>query len=341
MNHPCRTSCIVLLLAAAVSMVSAQKVGTSSLQFLKVMPTARATAMGDAFVSLAEGADAVFWNPAGLSTMHGHEISSTLTMWLFSTTQVALAYGMPMGDWGNIGFQFQYVDFGTIEETRAEAIDVVDPVSGERFFSPGLTGRSFSPYSILVGGSYARSFTDHFSAGLAAKYVKESLWADQITSEGGHKTYAEVALFDFGMKYNTGYRSVQIGVSIQNFGPQVTFAAEAHPAPMAFRLGASANLIGSDALVSIDQTNRVTLAYDLLQPNDYEQQMQLGAEYCFSDIVALRMGYKVNYDTEGLTFGFGLHATVSDNPISFDYSYGKMSEYLNSVARLTLGVQFR
>ncbi len=45
----------LLLLAGGLEKVTAQKVGTSSLQFLKVMPTARATAMGDAFVTLASG----------------------------------------------------------------------------------------------------------------------------------------------------------------------------------------------------------------------------------------------------------------------------------------------
>ena len=55
----------------------------------------------------------------------------------------------------------------------------------------------------------------------------------------------------------------------------------------------------------------------------------------------LRGGYKVDYDTEGLCFGGGVHTDLSGWPISVDYSYGKMSEYLNTVHRISLGVQFR
>jgi long-subunit fatty acid transport protein len=349
MKHTYRTAGAVLLLAVCIGQLQAQKVGTSSLQFLKVMPTARATAMGDAYVSLASGADATFWNPAGLTKLETHELSSTLTMWLFDTKQLALAYGLPMGDWGTLGFQFQYVDFGRIEETRADAVDLVVPANGTPFFNAGLTGRSFTPYSYLVGLSYARAFTDKFSAALTAKYVMESLWSEQaitivnpVTGEAStYKTYADVVLYDFGMLYNTGFRSIQIGISAQNFGPQVKFADAAHPAPLAFRLGVSANLLGQEGLLFQDGTNRFTLAYDLFQPNDYRQQMHVGAEYSFLEFVALRAGYKIDYDSEGLTFGGGLHTDVSGWPVRVDYSYGKMSEYLNNVHRISLGVQFR
>jgi long-subunit fatty acid transport protein len=339
----------VLLLTVCIGQLHAQKVGTSSLQFLKVMPTARATAMGDAFVSLASGPDATFWNPAGLTNLQSHEMTSTLTMWLFDTKQIALAYGMPMGDLGAFGFQFQYIDYGTIEETRADAVDLVVPANGEPFFNAGLTGRSFTPYSYVVGLSYARAFTDKFSAGLSVKYAMESLWSDQVitivnsvTGEvTSYKTYADVILFDFGMLYDTGFRSVRIGVSAQNFGAQVKFADAAHPAPLAFRLGVSANLFGKEGLLSQDDMNRLTFAYDLFQPNDYRQQMHFGAEYSFLELFTLRAGYKYDYDSEGLTFGGGLHTDLAGWPVSLDYSYGGMSEFLNSVHRISLGVQFR
>jgi len=339
----------VLLLAVCIGHLQAQKVGTSSLQFLKVMPTARATAMGDAYVSLASGADATFWNPAGLTNLQNHEMTSTLTMWLFDTKQIALAYGLPMGDWGTLGFQFQYVDFGSIEETRADAVDLVVPANGAPFFNAGLTGRSFTPYSYLVGLSYAKAFTDKFSAAVTAKYAMESLWSDQaitvvnsVTGEvTSYKTYADVILFDFGMLYKTGFRSVQIGVSAQNFGPQVKFADAAHPAPLAFRLGVSANLFGPDALLFQDEMNRLTVAYDLFQPNDYRQQMHVGAEYAFSELLTLRAGYKYDYDSEGLTFGGGLHTDLAGWAVRLDYSFGRMNEFLNSVHRISLGVQFR
>lgn len=344
-----RTVTAAFLVMISTGQVHAQKVGTTSLQFLKVMPTARATAMGDAFVSLASGADASFWNPAGLARIETPEISSTLTSWIFDTKLIALAYDLPMGDWGNLGVQFQYIDYGTIQETRADLPELVISGSSGKFFNSGLTGRSFTPYAYLIGFSYARAITENFSTGVTVKYAMESLWTDQfitmvnsVTGElTSYKTYADAILFDFGMMYNTGFRSVQIGVAAQNFGPQVTFASKPHAAPLAFRLGISANLFGTEGLLFRDEMNRLTLAYDLFQPNDYFQQMHIGAEYAFSEQIALRMGYKVDYDSEGLTFGGGVRVDLSGWPVSMDYSYGKVNEFLNNVHRISLGVQFK
>ncbi|MEI6053715.1 MAG: hypothetical protein WCQ44_13500, partial [Opitutaceae bacterium] len=64
MKPTLRTMIMLSLVVLCIDQMHEQKVGTTSLQFLKVMPTARATAMGDAFGSLASGADASFWNPA-------------------------------------------------------------------------------------------------------------------------------------------------------------------------------------------------------------------------------------------------------------------------------------
>ena len=349
MKSTIRTLATALMLTVSLGQLHSQKVGTTSLQYLKVMPTARATAMGDAYVSLAKGADATFWNPAGLAKIEAQEITSTYTSWIFDTQLLALAYDVPLGNVGNLGVQFQYIDYGTIKETRTETIDLVIGPNGEKIFNPGLTGRSFTPYSYLVGLSYAKAITDKFSAGATLKYATESLWADQVVTSvnnvtgevSNYKTYTNVLLFDFGMIYNTGFRSVQIGISVQNFGPQVTFANRSYPAPLAMRVGASANVIGPEALLFNDETSQLTMAYDLFQPNDYDQQMHVGAEYSFSDAVALRIGYKVGYDSEGLTFGGGVHTSLSGTSISFDYSYGRMDEFLNNVHRISLGVQFR
>lgn len=348
MNHLTRILVAVLLLAELSTLSHAQKVGTTSLQFLKVMPTARAAAMGDAYVAEARGADAQFWNPAGMSLAQTHEVTSTLTEWLFDTRQIALAYAMPLGNWPTVGIQFQYVDYGTIQETREDLADLVIN-DGGKFYNPGLTGRSFSPYAYVFGVTIAKSFTDKFSAGVTAKYVKEVLWLDQsvvvedpITRvKSTYKTYTDVILYDIGMLYNTGFRSVKIGIAVQNFGPQITYATESRPAPLAFRIGGSANLMGSDALLLTDDVNRFTVAFDLFQPNDYKQQIHVGAEYALSEMVALRIGYKVDYDTEGLTFGGGVMATLADVPVSVDYGFGKMSAYMNNVHRISVGVQFR
>ena len=344
-----KRSTILILATILLSLfISAQKkVGTTSMQFLKVMPTARATAMGDASVAFIDGIDAVFWNPAGLTSIQNQEIATTYTLWIFDTKQDAIAYGINLGDYGTIGAQFQMTDIGNIEETKAS----LTQFDGSGNFNPGLTGNTFTPLSLLVGVSYAQKLTDHFSTGVSIKYATEALWEGNsivapLENKAGAKqeTYnatAKVFLFDFGMRYNTGYKSLQIGASVQNFGSQVKFAVEDYPTPLQFRLGISGNLLGNDALFMPDEKNTLTVSYEILQPNDYDQQMHFGAEYGFMNLFKLRAGYKYNYDNEGLTFGGGVKADVPGVLLGVDYSFGSMGTYLGNVHRISLGVQFK
>lgn len=316
----------------------AQKVGSTSMQFLKVMPSARGAAMGDAYSVLATGADAVFWNPGGLPASLRPEISSTYINWIFDTRQGALSYATPIGDIGSVGVQVQYVDYGEFEETSADPAYLSSA-------EPGMTGRTFRPFSYLVGLTYARNLTERFSTGVSIKYVHESLFNGEVVNAlisraagmGMVDTWGSGILFDFGLQYNTGYRSIRIGAAVQNFGSEITYATESSLAPLLFRFGTAVDLIGQDALLIGEQDNRLSVAFDLFQPNDYTQQAHLGVEYEFAESFALRGGYKFNYDSEGLTFGAGIKHGIESVKISLDYSYGSLGNYLGNVQRISLG----
>jgi hypothetical protein len=275
-----------------------------------------------------------------------------MTLWLFDTKQTAISYAVNLNglggmDLGWLGFQMQYVDYGDIEETNPNYLMFVGS-GADYHYNPGLTGRTFSPSAYVLGISYAQRFTDKFSAGITAKYVKESLFSNKTMSfinasgiQETYKTYTSVFLFDFGMQYNTGFRSIRLGVSVQNFGPSVKFAKESSPAPLAFRIGGAVDAIGENALLMQNDKNRLTVAYDIFHPNDYAQQMHVGMEYAFSEMVFLRAGYKWNYDSEKLTYGGGIRYGVGGYDLSFDYSYGSMGNLLGQVHRLSLGVKIK
>lgn len=336
---------VFLLTVLAIAFLShdghAQKVGSSSMQFLKVMPCARATALGDAYAVLASGAEAVFWNPASVSRVEGSELSLTYLDWIFDSRQGAASFATSLGSIGAIGFQVQYVDFGEIPEALWVAPYNEDPVNS------GLTGRTFRPYAYLVGVSYARQLTDKFSTGLTAKYAHESLYdgstyraVNTIGDTIDVNTWANGIMFDFGIWYDTGFRSIKLGASVQNFGPDVTYASEANAIPLSLRVGIAANLIGSNALLAQNESNRLGIAFDLFQPNDYSQQAHAGLEYEFSDVVALRAGYKVGYDADGFTAGLGVKHSFGDMRLAVDYSYGSLQYNLGNVQRISIGAGF-
>ncbi|MBU1949760.1 MAG: hypothetical protein KJ970_02350, partial [Candidatus Eisenbacteria bacterium] len=61
--------CFLLLPVPAFGAREFAKVGTIGGQFLKIPMGARPVAMGSAYVSLADDANSVFWNPAGIARL--------------------------------------------------------------------------------------------------------------------------------------------------------------------------------------------------------------------------------------------------------------------------------
>lgn len=320
-----------------------QKVGSTSMQFLKVMPCARAAAMGDAYSVLGSGAEAVFWNPAGLAQIQGNEVSLTYVSWIFDARQAAFSFATSLGSVGAAGLQVQYVDFGEIEEAlwRTPFKENVD--------YPGLTGRTFRPYAYLVGLTYAKELTEKFSLGLSAKYAHESLYNGEtsgamigtgVGDSADVNTWANGLMFDFGIRYNTGFRTIRLGASVQNFGADVTYALESNPIPLSLRVGIAADLVGANALLESSEESRLAVALDLFQPNDYAQQAHVGAEYEFAGAVAFRAGYKINYDADGFTAGLGVKQTLGGIRLFVDYSYGSLAYSLGNVQRISIGAGF-
>ena len=296
--------------------------------------------MGEAYTVWATGAEAIFWNPAGLADAKNLEFSTTYINWLFDAQQGAFSCAMGVGNFGAVGLQLQYIDFGEFEETTNDRPYINNPDN------PGITGNTFRPFSYLIGISYARYLTNRFSVGLSAKFAYESLYNGQrVVAMIKKDTYEEVdtwangLLFDFGVRYDTGYRSVYLGSAVQNFGGDVKYAKESHPVPLLFRLGIGADLIGTNGLLSAgSDENRLSMAFDIFHPNDYAQQMHLGVEYEFAGTVAVRGGYKFNYDYDGLTLGVGLKHAIEGLRLALDYSYGAMGTYLGNVQRFSLGL---
>jgi long-subunit fatty acid transport protein len=341
--HFLRFLIAALLLAAFPA--RAQKVGSTSMQYLSVIPSARAAAMGNAYAAIARGAEGIFWNPAGMALTQGQELSTTYIRWIFDARQYALAYAVSLGDIGTVGAQLQFNDYGSFDEAIVGS-GGTDIFPGQEY--PYLTGRTFRPYSYVAGLSYATRLTERFSTGFTVKYTHESLYdqaevfvREDTVRQSNMNTFGKTLLFDIGIHYNTGFHTIQIGASVQNFGPDIQYAKDRSPVPMLFRVGIAADLLGANSLFLEDPNSRLGVAFDIFQSNDYDQQQHVGIEYEFANAIALRAGYKFNYDLEGFTWGAGIKHTLGSLKISFDYGYGAIGSAagaFGNVHRIGLGV---
>ena len=310
---------IIYILVFSGSLFSFPKVGTTSFQFLEVLTSARGSALGNAFCSMADNSEAEFFNPAGLTGISNIDLSVGYVNWFLDAAQYSVAAGYYLEGYGILGFQAMFTDVGVIEETRVDALGFHADGSYN-----GLTGRTFRPNSIVLGVSFARDLTDKLSFGITAKFVHENLI---------YKSASALA-FDGGVLFKTGFKNIVVDATIRHFGTTVKYIDQAFPLPQTFTIGASTFLLSEkDPLIAQSDEHSVRVAYEMVQPRDYDQQHCVGMEYGFENMFFLRGGYQFNSDEQSWSAGLG----VQFNDLRIDYSYNDFGQYLDSVHRITIG----
>ena len=92
--------------------------------FLMIEPDSRSAGMGNAGVALADNANAIFWNPAGLADQRGMEIGITHSNWL-PEFNAGLYYEYLVAKqhfqgWGTFGGHLTYLYLGEHEHRDAQ-----------------------------------------------------------------------------------------------------------------------------------------------------------------------------------------------------------------------------
>ena len=218
-----------------------------------------------------------------------------------------------------------------------DAISVADAEFGREVFSrddlarttvfrPDGDGTFFDAGYSAFSLTYARSLTDKFSVGVTGSLVHSGL--DDLT--------ANTLAFDLGTLYDTGFRSLKIGMSIQNMGvSSLSYIDEANAAklPILFRVGAAINVVPA-----LDHVVMTTAEFS--HPPDNAERLNWGAEYGFKDFLFFRAGYNFGYDAESFSGGLGVQFPVSSaTEMQFDYSYTDLGE-LSGSHRMSLEINF-
>jgi len=292
-----------------------EKVGTFDGQFLKITVGARAAGMGNAFVAVADDASSLYWNAAGIARIDTDksQLSLNHANWIadLSFDQVGYIFHVKRIP-GAFGIHARALSMDPMVETTAYQ---PDPVTG--------TGRTFDAGMMTVGLTYARSFTDKFSAGVTGNFINEGL------AEFSQQTYA----FDVGTLYDVGAFGMKIGMTISNIGSQIQFIDREARIPGIFRVGSSLALVER-------ADHRVLGSFEFSHPPDNAERLNVGAEYAFKNFVFVRSGYNINYDAEGLAAGAGFHFPVSvAGEADLDYAFTDMKD-LGGVHRFSLTFEF-
>jgi len=324
---------MLLLLTAAATSAENPKVGTVGAQFLKIGVGSRYQGAGEASVAMVNDVYSMFWNPAGLVEVENSAVSFTNVNWLLDINLNYFGYARRFENVGVIGVS------ATVLSMDDQEITTYDEQDG--------TGDYYSAVSYAVGLSYARQLTNRFAFGASFKYIGERI----------HKENASTFAFDFGTKLYTGFKSLRMGMSITNMGPNLQFdgpdldvswdesetpqgtgipasvKTTPYDLPMTFRVGLAYD-------IQTSSNSLVTFAGELKHPNDFHQQGSMGAEWSYNEMFFLRGGYKFRYSEEGLTLGGGLATNVSgDTDLLIDYAWQDFGR-LESTHRFSVGFTF-
>lgn len=304
-----------LALAFALALVLGQGAGPraaaadpAGFAFLEVPSGARAAALGGAYASLAQGAEAVFWNPAGLQGTRGIELEAT---------HVELFQGLRDDQFVLAGRRWGGGLAASMRAQYSEAIPERDAIGN-------LIG-TFGSHDLEFALGYGRALSTGLSFGVNAKYVRERI------ANSSAATYA----FDLGAGWEPGLAGLKFGFAAQNLGPAAAFTIDGAkgapvPLPAAFQSGVSyAVPLGSTLALGGAIEGRFTRGRSGIG--------LVGAELSAPGAgAALRLGWRANDSASSLSVGAGYTLSA----VRLDYAFVPFSDDLGDTHRFSLAAHF-
>jgi hypothetical protein len=275
--------------------------GTSTAQFLKLGADARALAMGEAYAGIADGASAVYWNPAGLAGQSDMRVSLTQATWVGDISYQFLEGTMPAG-FGTFGLGLQSLSYSSITETDGTGLDI----------------GNFTPSDMMAALSFGREFGG-LKAGATLKYISSRI-----------KNTATAMALDAGAQVKNG--GFTVGLAVQNLGTNMKFISQEETIPYNMKLGAS-YAFGDMWLAAIDMNSPVDEAAYISA--GVEKNFQVSGDVQ----IAGRLGY--NSRTQDLTGTKGMSAGVGLGYKNFtlDTTFTQYGN-LGNVMIMSLGAKF-
>jgi len=225
----------------------------TSLPFLTIAPDSRAGAMGDVGVATSPDVNSQHWNMgkyAFIDSKGGFAIS--YTPWLRNLIpDINLAYltGFYRFDEQQVvSTSLRYFSLGNIVFT-----DLTGTVTGQ-----------YNPNEFAVDAGYSRLFTEHFSGGIAFRFIRSDLTSGQHTSDGQETKPGISFAADLGFYYQ---RDVDVGpsdgqwaagASLTNMGTPVSYTVDADKTPIPTNLR-----LGGRFTYNIDDYNTIAIHADL------------------------------------------------------------------------------
>ncbi len=302
---------VALIDSASAKAFTKKAVGTTGSDFLNLGVGARALGMAGAYSSIAEGASAVYWNPAGLVQISKLSASFMRADYVADINYQYAAYAHRLGPSSVVAGSILMTDIGRIDRT-----DMDNTKLG-----------TFSPKDEAYTISYSRAILElsdrerDVSMGVSAKYIKSRI-VNSATGAG----------VDLGvMTYYFTTIPYRISFVLQNLGQGLKFDTHRESLPFVARFGGS-----------LSPFRNLLLATDVVLPKGNSPYMLFGAEFTTEPAERSRISARFGCNTGRISGGLGgitMGMGIGLHFFTIDYAFIPMGE-LGSTHRISLTFDF-
>ncbi len=298
-----RKTIVTMLMITLLSLaLLADTSGEAGFQMLRINPSAVYSAQAGTGAFFSVDGFAFVANPA-INALHRTRVASmTQNYWLFDTVNNNFAYRYSTGKYG-FGLGYNYLDYGKI--TRRDEV--------------GLAIGEFRPMDLRVISNFAYRINPYHYAGVNVYGLYEKI--DSASSVG--------LAFDLGYVFVTPIRDLYLGATLKHLGFTSKVHDENIKLPVCFDLSLGKQISWQQTVLSAEA--KLTKYSD-----DDNIKAAVGSTLTLMDMLFIRLGYKLNYDLEDLSLGFG----VLYGKFNFDYAYLPISEEFDDVHKLGLTYRF-
>lgn len=271
--------------------------------FLAMEPDAGPAGMGRAYVAMARGPAAQYWNPAGLAFLNSSAFSFTHFSQIGDTNIEFFRISSPLNH-SRVGFALAGLF------SRTDDLFLLDDF--------GFELQELDASNTVISGSGAVRLNSGIGLGATAKWFRSNLTS----------YIAQGVAFDLGLFIRAAWDIVDFGFSVSNLGPGLKFLDITDPLPIIVRLGLARALLDTDAHrleANIELTSRLV---------EETVVLGVGVQYLAANMLALRGGYRLGGDLGRITGGLGFSWKF------FDLDYAMVPfDVLGLTHRITLTVK--
>ena len=304
----------LVMIAASVYAVDPMYIGVG----------ARPLGMGKAYVGVAEDADAVFMNPAGLAGITDVKFSSMYTTLMDDIRYVVIGGAYPLeGAEGVLG--------GGLISTNVSDIPLYSNLATPEGLSNFGSTVMFVSYSVDLGklknyGDISKDFKD-ISVGGTLKYYSRGASNVQGIADGSG--------FDMDLSALYRYKPyMTFGANLQNFmGPSMNYASGAvDDIPGILKLGTKVGILGDKkkgkAMYQSEYRLDGALDYDISLTEKQSAIFHMGMEFQFAELemLTLRGGIDQNPAPGGAQNNLTLGVGLDYDGMQFNYAYHPYGE---------------